>query len=111
VDIDEAALGRNYPVHIGVTADVRTFLRQILALHKGSRGAAHAEWVERVRGWKAEWEQYNESRNRPDAEPIDPEHIIRTLRQVLPPEGILAVDVGSHHTWVTSRWSRTYPRR
>ena len=110
VDADEAALGRNYPVYIGVNADVRTLLRQLLALHSGKRGALHARWVEQVAEWKKEWAQYNDKRHLPDTRPIDPEHIIRTVRQVLPREGILAVDVGSHHTWVTSRWEAYLPQ-
>lgn len=110
VDIDEAAIGRNYPVHIGLNVDVRTFLRQLLALHKGRERGAHSEWVKEVAAWKAEWTAYNEKRYRPDAKPIDPEHIIRTIRRVLPRDGILAVDVGSHHTWVTSRWESYLPQ-
>jgi len=110
VDIDEAALGRNYPVHIGLNVDVRTFLRQLLALHNGRGHGAHSEWVKQVTAWKAEWTEYNEKRYRPDARPIDPEHIMRTLRKVLPRDGILAVDVGSHHTWVTSRWESYLPQ-
>ena len=110
VDIDEMAIGRNYPVHIGLNVDVRTFLRQLLALHDGKRRGAHSEWVKQVTAWKAEWKEYNEKRYRPDAKPIDPEHVIRTLRKVLPRDGILAVDVGSHHTWVTSRWESSLPQ-
>lgn len=110
VDIDEAVIGRNYPVHIGLNADVRTFVRQLLALHKGSERGAHSEWVKEFTAWKAEWTEYNEKRYRPDAKPIDPEHIIRTVRRVLPRDGILAVDVGSHHTWVVSRWTSYLPQ-
>lgn len=110
VDIDEAALGRNYPVHIGLNADVRTFLRQLLAEQKAEHAAAHREWVKRVGAWKTEWADYNERRYRPEAKPIDPEHVIRTLRKALPRDGILAVDVGSHHTWVTSRWESFLPQ-
>jgi len=110
VDIDEGAIGRNYPVHIGLNADVRTFLRQLLAACKGRSRGNHAEWVTEVAAWKAEWAAYSDKRYRPDARPIDPEHVIRTLRKALPRQGILAVDVGSHHTWVTSRWESSLPQ-
>jgi acetolactate synthase-1/2/3 large subunit len=110
VEVDEAIIGRNYPVHIGVNADARTFLRQLLAAADGRRRTAHDEWVAQVTAWKVEWEQHNEERCRPDATPIDPEYIMRTLRAVLPRDGILAVDVGSHHTWVTSRWAAHLPQ-
>lgn len=110
VDIDEAVLGRNYPVHIGLNADVRTFVRQLLALHKSGGGVAHGEWIKKVTAWKAEWTEYNDKRCRLDAKPIDPEYLLRTMRGVIPRDGILAVDVGSHHTWVTSRWTAHMPQ-
>ena len=110
VDIDAAAIGRNYPVHIGLNVDVRTLVRQLLALHDGKGRGAHGEWVKEVTAWKAEWTEYNEKRYRPDAKPIDPEHILRTTRKILPRDGILTVDVGSHHTWVTSRWEAYLPQ-
>jgi acetolactate synthase I/II/III large subunit len=103
-------IGRNYPVHRGINADVRTFARQLLAAHEGKGRGLHAEWVKQVTEWKAEWAKYNEDRCRPDAKPIDPEYLMRTLRSVLPRDGILSVDVGSHHTWVTSRWPAYLPQ-
>jgi acetolactate synthase-1/2/3 large subunit len=110
VEVDEALIGRNYPVHIGVNADARTFLTQLLAANDGRSRTPHDDWVAQVTAWKVEWEQHNEERCRPDATPIDPEYIMRTLRAVLPRDGILTVDVGSHHTWVTSRWAAHLPQ-
>jgi len=110
VDIDEAALGRNYPVYLGLNADVRTLLRQLLEAHGAAKHATHESWVRQTGEWKAEWQRYNDQRLRTDAKPIDPEHILRTVRGVLPRDGILAVDVGSHHTWVTSRWDAYLPQ-
>ena len=110
VDIDPAALGRNYPVYLGISADVKTLVRQLLDLNTEPRGALHARWVQQAGAWKKEWAQYNDERHRSDARPLDPEHILRTIRKVLPADGILAVDVGSHHTWVTSRWDAYRPQ-
>jgi acetolactate synthase-1/2/3 large subunit len=111
VDIDELAIGRNYPTYLGVNADVRTFSRQLLSLiGEGGHRGEYAEWNRQVAAWKDEWTEYQEEHYRPDAKPIHPEHIIRTLRKALPQEGILAVDVGSHHTWVVSRWESYLPR-
>ncbi len=110
VDIDAAALGRNYPVHIGIACDIRTLLRQLLESLPERRAALHGSWIRQVSEWKQEWAKYNDKRHRPDANPLDPEYILRTVRQVLPRDGILAVDVGSHHTWVTSRWDAYRPQ-
>lgn len=111
VELDPEDLGRNYPVSLGITADVRTLLRQLLeaARQEGARGR-HGKWVQETAAWKAEWAKYNDEHYRPEAQPINGEHVIRTLRKVFPRDGILAVDVGSHHTWVVSRWDAYKPR-
>jgi acetolactate synthase-1/2/3 large subunit len=111
VDIDDLEIGRNYPVYLGIRADVRTFARQLLSLaqQEGRRGQ-HTDWIRQITAWKREWTEYKEERYRPDAKPIDPQHIIRTLRKVFPREGILALDVGSHHTWAVQDWKSYLPR-
>ncbi len=111
VEMDPEDIGRNYPVALGITADVRTFLRQLLevARQEGARGG-HGNWVRETAQWKAEWTKYNDEHYRPDAQPINGEHVIRTLRKVFPRDGVLVVDVGSHHTWVVSRWDAYRPR-
>jgi acetolactate synthase-1/2/3 large subunit len=40
VDIDPEEIGRNYPVHLGVTADVKTFVQAVLALAEARGGVA-----------------------------------------------------------------------
>ena len=37
VDVDPAELGRNYPPDIGILADARTFLRQLLSRDRATR--------------------------------------------------------------------------
>src|SRR5579862_156171 len=55
VDIDPDEIGRNYPVALGLMADVRTFLRQVLAEVAARRlaavnTAARAEWLDAIAG-------------------------------------------------------------
>ena len=42
VDIDPEEIGRNYPTALGLMADVRTFLRQVLAELETRKGVADA---------------------------------------------------------------------
>jgi acetolactate synthase-1/2/3 large subunit len=111
VDVDSEEIGRNYPVHLGVEADARTFLRAVIALAEG-RGAPdrHERWLRQVAAWQQDWAQFNERRYRPDAVPIQPEHLVRTLRGVVPPDGIVLVDVGVHHNWVVQQWAAYQPQ-
>jgi acetolactate synthase-1/2/3 large subunit len=105
VDIDPDELGRNYPVHLGVTADVKTFLRAVLALAEAAPGRnGHAPWRAQVADWQQDWVQFNERRYRADATPVQPEHLVRTLRRVAPRNAIVLVDVGIHHNWMVQQW-------
>ena len=62
VDIDPEEIGRNYPVALGLMADVRTFLRQVLAeLDRrkalDAKAAARKKWLAQIDGWRKEWER------------------------------------------------------
>src|SRR5204862_7429208 len=55
VDIDPDETARNYPVALGLMADVRTFLRQLLAEVEcrdgiGDVAAARAKWLDTIDG-------------------------------------------------------------
>ena len=111
VDIDPEEIGRNYPVHLGVPADVKTFVQAVLALAETRGGAGGREpWLGQVAAWQRNWVEYNERRYRPDAVPVQPEHVVRTLRKVVPRDGIIAVDVGVHHNWVVQQWPAYLPQ-
>src|SRR6201991_3264791 len=61
VDIDPEEIGRNYPVALGLMADVSTFLEQLLAeldrRHaKGDMPAERAPWLDAIAGYRKEWE-------------------------------------------------------
>ena len=105
VDIDPDEIGRNYPVHLGVPGDVRTFLRAVLALAEaGGARDGHAAWRAQAAAWQRDWTEYNARRYRPQAVPVQPEHLVRALRQAVPRDGIVLVDVGVHHNWIVQQW-------
>src|SRR5579864_6724163 len=56
VDLDPAELGRNYPPDIGILADARTFLRQLLAevdRRAAKRSDALKPWHADIKKWQA----------------------------------------------------------
>lgn len=112
VDIDPAEIGRNYPVAVGVVADVRTFLRQLLdrfAADPGATPARTAAWREKVQGWRARWEAALAEARESAAVPIHPARLLKELRAALPEDGILLSDVGVHHNWIVTDWRNTRP--
>src|SRR2546426_6611466 len=53
VDIDPDEIGRNYPVHLGVVADVKSFVSALLALAEaGDARSRHEKWLSEVAAWQ-----------------------------------------------------------
>ncbi|MEE9196111.1 MAG: thiamine pyrophosphate-binding protein [Alphaproteobacteria bacterium] len=111
VDIDYTELGRNYPLELGIMADARTFLRQLLA-EMEARGveAAESTWHRDIQGWQVAWEAHIAPNFDIDTEPMRPERVVRDVRQVLPEDGILCLDSGVHHNWFMQFWQARQPQ-
>src|SRR5262249_49422097 len=78
VDIDPDEIARNYPVALGLMADVRTFLRQLAAEIKTRadidvRAAARRAWLAAIDGYRKEWEAFIAPGFADDATPINPQ--------------------------------------
>jgi acetolactate synthase I/II/III large subunit len=111
-DVDPDELGRNYPPDIGVLADARTFLRQLLAevdTRKPKREATKA-WVADIRKWQSEWDNFVRPNFETHASPIRPERIVADCQAVLPPDAILCCDVGVSHNWYMQFWKARRPQ-
>jgi acetolactate synthase-1/2/3 large subunit len=105
VDIDPDEIARNYPVALGLMADVRTFLRQLLgALERrgnvGERAAARAKWLDAIAGYRREWEAFVAPGFVDDASPINPQRAAHEIDKALPADAILVSDIGIHHNWL-----------
>ncbi len=105
VDIDPDEIGRNYPVALGLMADVRTFLRQVLGAlagrkNIGERAVARAKWLDAIAGYRREWEAFVAPGYVDDASPINPQRAAREIDKALPADAILVSDIGVHHNWL-----------
>ncbi len=112
VDLDPAELGRNYPPDLGILADARTFLRQLLAEleRRPSRAGALAAWHAQIKGWQAEWEKFVAPNFEMHASPMRPERVVADCRAVLPDDAILTCDVGVSHNWYMQFWEARRPQ-
>jgi acetolactate synthase-1/2/3 large subunit len=105
VDIDPEEIGRNYPVALGLMADVRTFLRQLLA-GLDARGigadpsAARRKWLNAIDAYRKEWEQFIAPGFLDDSSPIHPQRAAHEIDKALPDDAILVSDIGIHHNWL-----------
>ena len=87
IDIEEKAIGRNYPVRIGMVADAKTALRQIIGVIKDEKLETNNEWKPPETGSTA----FGGSHRDQDAN----QEVVQILRSVLEAEAILAVS-GEH---------------
>ena len=113
VDVDPEELGRNYPPEIGILADARTFLRQLLSEleHRKPREGALKAWHADIKGWQQEWDAFVKPNFDIHATPIRPERIVADCQVVLPDDAILACDVGVNHNWYMQYWKARRPQR
>lgn len=105
VDIDPDEIARNYPVALGLMADVRTFLRQVLAeldvrQARGEVPAERAAWLDAIDGYRKEWKAFIAPGFKLDTTPINPQRAAHEIDRILPEDAILVSDIGVHHNWL-----------
>jgi acetolactate synthase-1/2/3 large subunit len=105
VDIDPEEIGRNYPVVLGLMADVRTFLRQVLAeldrrKNIDAKADARRKWLEVIDGYRREWDAFVAPGVVDDSTPINPQRAALEIDKALPEDAILICDIGVHHNWL-----------
>jgi len=113
VDVDHAELGRNYAPDLGILADARTFLIQLLAeVDRGTlvAGAAIDAWHAEIAAWRAQWEAFIRPGFELHASPIRPERIVADCRSVLPDDAVISLDSGIHHNWFMQFWKARRPQ-
>ncbi|HET9018617.1 MAG TPA: thiamine pyrophosphate-binding protein, partial [Acetobacteraceae bacterium] len=110
VDVDPAELGRNFVPDLGILADARTFLRQLLAALDTPSVPRLAAWRTEIEDWKAEWERFVRPNFALHTSPLRPERVVDDLRRVLPDDAIITLDSGVHHNWFMQFWTARRPQ-
>ena len=113
IDVDHAELGRNYVPDLGILADAKIFLQQLLAeldKRKVDTGPRLGAWIDTISGWRKEWQQFIQPGFDTHSSPIRPERIVADCRAVLPDDAIISLDSGIHHNWFMQFWEARKPQ-
>jgi len=112
VDVDHAELGRNYPPTLGILADARTFLRQVLAEveSRNPDGGRLSAWHADIADWRRAWDDFTAPNFEIHASPMRPERVVADCRAVLPDDAIISLDSGVHHNWYMQFWQARRPQ-
>jgi acetolactate synthase I/II/III large subunit len=113
VDLDHAEIGRNYAPDLGILADARAFLEQLLSeldRRHTERTPRLRGWHAAIAGWRAEWAAFIRPGFEAHSTPIRPERIVADCRKVLPDDAIISLDSGIHHNWFMQFWEARRPQ-
>ncbi|MEI5584366.1 MULTISPECIES: thiamine pyrophosphate-dependent enzyme [unclassified Agromyces] len=96
IDIDGRAVGRRYPVEVGIVGDAKETLRQLAVRVPLARTDG---WRDRVAEHVREWRRIADARAETSADAVNPEFAVRALNAHLPDDAMVALDVGSVVYW------------
>jgi len=96
IDIDPAEIGRNYPVEIGVIADLKQALRELNRVAKEVVRAprSNQQLRDEIAEYRRSFKASNTAAEQSDQFPMRPERILADVRSVLPRDAIITTDVG-----------------
>lgn len=114
VDIDPEEIGRNYPVALGLMADVRTFLRQVIdeldkRRYKTADAPQRRSWLATIQSYRDKWDEFVAPGFSDDSSPINPQRAAIEIGKSLPEDAILVSDIGVHHNWLLQFCKPTRP--
>ena len=96
IDIEPSEIGRNYPVEIGVVADLKQSLANLVRVAKElyPEGIQREKLSQEIAAYREEFKKQNVAMEQSDAFPMMPERILAEVREVLPRDAIITTDVG-----------------
>lgn len=107
IDIDPAEIGRNYPVELGVVADLKKALimmnRAAKKLYPQARKNAAAE--QEIANFKAEFKANNKPLEESNQFPMSPQRILADLRAAAPADALIVTDVGWNKNGIGQQFS------
>jgi acetolactate synthase-1/2/3 large subunit len=89
--------------------DVRSVLEDLVAEldRLGTPQADRSAWLETIRGWQRDYPLRHEPAEPGD--PLKPQQVIETLRELTDDDTILVSGVGQHQMWASQYWRFEHP--
>ncbi|MDQ0298050.1 acetolactate synthase-1/2/3 large subunit [Salibacterium salarium] len=96
IDIDSKELGRNYPVDLGIVADIKEALIELNRVAKEivPEGRKNNKAEEAIAAYREEFFGRVKEHQKSDAFPLRPERILGDVRAALPKDAYITTDVG-----------------
>ena len=116
VDIDAAELHKVRRADVAIAGDCKVVIEALVeaagpVLAEPERAGPEpatriGQWWDQLRRWQREVPLHYE---RSDGPPIKPQMVVETLRDLSPPDTIVASGVGQHQMWASQYWRFDHP--
>jgi acetolactate synthase-1/2/3 large subunit len=97
LDVDPKEIGNNYPTEVGMVADAKLALADLLEVlpANGTGSAPRQEWSSRVPAMAGQWWAQVQPKMRSDDSPIKPQRVMNELIDALPRDSVIVSDAGT----------------
>ena len=110
IDIDPTQVGRRFPVEVGIVADARTVLRQMIEIMPTNLDRdLRAGWLRDFGEQRERWQTEIAPAQRSDETPIAVERLVAEIRAALPPGGTIVAPNGPRY-FVSQHFTARAPR-
>ncbi|WP_380170366.1 thiamine pyrophosphate-requiring protein [Kineococcus sp. DHX-1] len=97
IDVDGTRCGLRYPTEVNLVGDARETLAALLPLLEGAD--PDPSWREDIARWNHAWDAWGAERAQAEANPLNPELVVRGLSDRLADDHQVAVDCGTVTSW------------
>jgi acetolactate synthase-1/2/3 large subunit len=111
IDINPEAIGRNYPLLVGILGDAKETLAAMLKSADARTLQKRKLWIGEVQSICREWSAKYDGALKSDALPMRPERLCAELTRVVPDDAIVVVDTGHAGMWMGGMYDITSPRQ
>ncbi|NBQ38874.1 MAG: thiamine pyrophosphate-binding protein [Alphaproteobacteria bacterium] len=111
VELEPTAIGRHFPVELGIWADAPTVARQLTqAIVHARNQSSISDWTDRFKADRSAFLVTRDLEARTDTFPIQPSGLFKTLRSVMPRDVAITMDAGTLCLQATDAFSYYEPR-
>ncbi len=103
IDLDFAEINKNIQASVGISGNIETTLKAILA---GVDKAERPEWIARVAGLRA-----REAAAVPEMTELNPYLVMDVINKTVDGDTVIATDVGQHQMWAAQYINFKKPRK
>ncbi|MBU2408951.1 MAG: thiamine pyrophosphate-binding protein, partial [Gammaproteobacteria bacterium] len=95
VENEATAIGRFFPVALGIFGEAGEVANDLVAALQGHEGSAAGDWVKTFAERRKAFLAQQDADAGPSADPLQPGFLFKTLRDVLPDDSVYTMDAGT----------------